>query len=170
MKPTPKTENADKMPSVLYGVGSMPVPEPEQCVSGWIDTEFSGQIESVQHGTLWTHFVFKNLTKGSIYTKDVPEWFVPGNTVRFEVRGQINSCRILIKLLKTMPTYKLTNEAGTVTIQTPDGRTLATIPEDQAKTFAEIEAAIWEQNKGKGNGEECVEATNYFLIHGIKAK
>jgi len=75
-----------------------------------------------------------------------------------------------ITLNKAMPTYKLTNQNGTVTIQTPDGKTLATIPEDQAKTFYDVEAAIWEQNKGKGNGDECVEATNYFLIHGIKAK
>ena len=166
MKPT----QPNKEPRTLEGIGSIPVPENDICVSGWIDIEFSGQLESVKRGTLWTHFTFKNGIKGSIYTKDLPEWFVPGNTVRFEVRGQKDSCRILIKLLKTMPTYKLTNQNGTVTIETPDGKTLATIPADQAKTFADVEAAIFEQNKGKGNAEECIEATNYFLIHGIKAK
>lgn len=65
------------------------------------------------------------------------------------------------------PTYKLTKEDGTVKVETPDGKTLATIPADQAKTFSDVEAAIFEQNKGKGNAEECVEATNYFLINGI---
>lgn len=167
MKPTPKTENADKMPSVLYGVGSAPVPEaPTKFVKS--DMVFSGILKSVDRKVIYTNFKFLNGMSGSMYSNSCPEWFSPGNQIQIRVHARFKSCTL--ELLKTMPTYKLTNEAGTVTIQTPDGKTLATIPEDQAKTFADVEAAIWEQNKGKGNGEECVEATNYFLIHGIKAK
>ena len=137
---------------------------------GWIEFAFSGTLKRVVRGELWTNFEFVTGEKGAMLSGQVADYFVPGNTVQIYFRGFTNSSIITTGLLKTMPTYKLKHEAGTVTIETPDGKTLATIPADQAKTFADVESAIFEQNKGKGNAEECIEATNYFLIHGIKPK
>lgn len=128
---------------------------------------YQGQIRHVDKHAMFTDVHFSDLTGMTFFTNDLPDWFAPGNSVMVQC-GMNGPTRITLN--KTMPTYKFTNQNGTVTIETPDGRTLATIPSDQAKTFADVEAAIFDQNKGKGNAEECIEATNYFLIHGIKPK
>jgi len=132
-----------------------------------VGIDLSGEIKGILRGALYTYIELPCIQTICLLTEDVPEFVQPGNSISI-VSGMGGATRIT--LLKTMPTYTLTNEAGTVTIQTPDGKTLATIPADQAKTFADVEAAIFDQNKGKGNAEECIEATNYFLIHGIKSK
>lgn len=129
--------------------------------------DLSGQIKGMMRGALYTYIELPGIQTICMLTSDVPEFMQTGNTVSI-VSGMGGATRIT--LLKTMPTYKLTRTPEQVTIETPEGKTLATIPADQAKTFGDVERAIWEQNKGKGNSEECVEATNYFLIHGIEPK
>ena len=128
---------------------------------------YQGQIRHVDRHAMFTDVHFSDLAGMTFFSNDLPEWFRPGNSVMVQC-GMNGPTRITLN--KIMPTYKLTRTPEQVTIETPDGRTLATIPADQAKTFGDVEAAIWEQNKDKHNQEECIEATNYFLIHGIEPK
>ena len=128
---------------------------------------YQGQIRHVDKHAMFTDVHFSDMTGMTFFTNDLPDWFAPGNSVMVQC-GMNGPTRITLN--KTMPTYTIEHENLHAVVKTPDGRTLATIPADQAKTFADVEREIFEQNKGKGNAEECIEATNYFLIHGIKTK